>query len=95
VIKRFGKDTNHVIKEQVAWALVTKGISLLRQRKSEGAIAVFAQLGNGFKEDMSIETRLQDVWVLVTKGITLLRQRKSENAFAVFNQLVKNFMKNT
>ena len=82
---------NHHIREQVAKALLYKGITLAALNRSEEEIAVYEEVVKRFGEASEPELREQVAKALVNKGITLSALKRSEEAIAVYTEVVKRF----
>ena len=64
VVKRFGEATEPALREQVAKALVNKGILLLRQEKNAQACQCFSEIMRFWKVNQGIEGQLNKVIAL-------------------------------
>jgi tetratricopeptide (TPR) repeat protein len=87
LIRRFGSDDNPDVREQIAEALVWKGMSLQLQRMFGSAVEAYDELVSRFDNDIALTIRAQVVWGLVNKGIAHGRLGEYEQALATFDKL--------
>ena len=91
VLSRFGEASEPALREQVARALVNKGITLRQLGRSEEEIAVYDSVISRFGEASEPALREQVAGALVINGFRLGRLGRSEEAVAVFDSVVSRF----
>ena len=91
LLARFGTATELPLREQVAKALVDKGVTLGTLGRSEEAIAVYDDLLARFGTATELPLRERVAKALFSKGVTLDELGRSEDAIAVFDDLLARF----
>ena len=71
VVSRFGDSTDLALREQVAKALINKGVSLGKMGKNEEEIRVYDDVVARFGDSTDLALREQVANALINKGITL------------------------
>ena len=77
--------------EQVARALVNKGVRLGRLDRSDEALKVYDEVTRRFGDSDSSEIIAQVARALVNKGVTLGRLNRSDEEIEVYDEVVKRF----
>jgi tetratricopeptide (TPR) repeat protein len=91
VVARFEAASEPALREQVAQALVDKGLRLGALGRSDEAIAVFDDVVARFEAASEPALREQVARALVSKGITFGELGRSEGEIAVFDNVVARF----
>ena len=91
LIARFGGAEELALKEQVAKALINKGVTLGEMKKSEEEIAVYDDLIARFGGAEELALKEQVVKAILYKGVTLGEMKKSEEEIAVYDDLIARF----
>ena len=91
VIARFSTSTELSSKEQVAKALVNKGITLGALGQREQAIEAYNDVISRFGTTIEFPLRAQIAKALVNKGITLNALGQREQAIAVYDDVITRF----
>ncbi|MGI9003479.1 MAG: hypothetical protein ACR2GH_17785, partial [Pseudonocardia sp.] len=71
VVARYGDDPTPALREQVAMALVNKGVELGVVGRSAEAVAAYAEVVARYGDDPALALREQVVRALVNKSIWL------------------------
>jgi tetratricopeptide (TPR) repeat protein len=82
---RYGKDASPLLREQVASALVNKGIRLGQLDRNEDAIAVYDEIDLRYGKDDSPDLRDKVAAALVNKGIRLGQLDHFEEEIVVYD----------
>ncbi len=77
--------------EQVAGALLNKGIALRRQGKPDEAIAAYDEAIRRFGDDPAPALRERVAKALLNKGVALGHLGKSDDAIAAYDEVIRRF----
>ena len=91
VVARFGDAPEPALREQVAKALVNKGVTLGVLERSRRSIAVYDEVLARFGDAPEPALREQVANALVDKGVTLGVLERSEEAVAVYDEVLARF----
>ncbi|RJF87144.1 hypothetical protein D3874_08985 [Oleomonas cavernae] len=91
IIARFGDAGEPALREEVARALVNKGITLGDLNRNEEAIAVYDGMIARFGDAGEPALREQVAGALANKGITLGGLDRSEEAIDIYDEIIARF----
>jgi len=91
ILLRYENSQDPALREQVARALVNKGITLGALDRSEEAISVYDEVVARFADVDEPALREQVARALFNKGITLGALARSEEAISVYGEVVARF----
>jgi tetratricopeptide (TPR) repeat protein len=91
VVERLGSATELPLREQIAQALVNKGLTQNQLERHEDALKVYDQVVERFGEATEAVLREQVAQALVCKGATLGQLERHEDALKVYDQMMTGF----
>jgi tetratricopeptide (TPR) repeat protein len=91
LVSRFGDSEEGALKEQVAKALVNKGVTLGQLKRPEEEIAAYEDLVSRFGDSEEGGLKEQVAKALVNKGVTLGQLERPEEEIAAYEDLVSRF----
>lgn len=91
VVKRFEVASEAAIREQVALALVNKGIMLVNLNLNEDAIAIFDEVVKRFKDVSEAVVREKVAMALINKHSILKMLNRDEEAMVVYNEVNERY----
>ena len=91
VLRRFGDATEPALREQVATALVNKGVTLGQLNRSEDEIRTYDEVLLRFGDAAEPVMREQAAKALLYKGQTLNTLKRSREARLSFREVLKRF----
>jgi tetratricopeptide (TPR) repeat protein len=91
IIAQFGESNDVGIVEQVAWALVNKGVTLGQMNRAEEALSVYEDVVHRFGDRPEAGIVERVVRALYNKGVTLRRMNRFEEELSVYEELVRRF----
>ena len=89
--QRYGKDPNPALREQVAQALIHKGIALGQSGRHKDAITVFDLLEQRYGSDNNPVLREHVARALVNKGVALEKMDRNDDAIAAFDRFEQHY----
>lgn len=95
LIQRFSNSTETVLQEQVAKALVNKGITLGQLTRAEEEICVYDEVMHRFGNSTETVLQAQMSKALVNKGFTLGQLNRPEEEIQAYDEVVQRFGNNT
>jgi tetratricopeptide (TPR) repeat protein len=89
--RRYGKSTDPLVVEQVAAALVNKGVALLRSDKVTEAITAYEEVERRFSDAKDPAVVEQVAMALFDKGVALSQAGKVAEAIAAYEEVERQF----
>ena len=95
LVRQYDEAPDPGLREEVARALFTKGITLRKLKRREEAVGVFDELVGRFGEAPELVLQEGVAWARLNKGITLRTMKRCEEAICLFDELVRQLDEST